>query len=238
MDNGKEISRPDDQSAVKNLRDQIKQTRCILHTCADRMEQHKLEMEYLQYQFSLLDLHLQENSNRKVDPKLPTKDSPHVSLLKNPGETEMKANAALFNSAQSMLDVFKPKKLSLQKGTQTDCTQYQEPFRPTIQPYSMCVEEIDGTRSGSPDNKKSNGFLCRPVIEQTSQGAVRDDNSIHTVDEQYSGQHNNEDNIVFPFQLKLSDYNPLSYQGKCIYYSIKNFMPNSCLLYVICVKSK
>lgn len=243
MDNGKEILRPDNQSAMKNLRDffqtanhldQIKQTLSILHTCSDRMEQHKLEMEYLQHQFSLLDLHLQENNNRKVDSKLQTKDSPHM-FLKNPGKTEMKTNEALFSSTQSMLDNFKPKKSSFQKATQTDCTQYQEPLRPTIQPYTLCGEEVSGKRSGSRNDKSDNGFLCQPVVEQTSQGAVRDNHSIHMVDEQYSLQYNSEDNIAFPYQLKLSDYNPLSYQGKCRYQSMKNFMRTSCLLYVLCI---
>ena len=220
---------------IGNRLDKIKQTLSILHTCSDRIEQHKLEMEYLQHQFSLLDIHSQENNNRKVDLTLPSKDSPHISLLNNPGESEMKSSAALFNPTQSMLDVFKPKKLSFQKGTQTHSTQHQEPFRPTIQPYTLYGEEISGTRSGSPSDKNDNGFLCRPVVEQTSQGAVRDNHSIHMVDEQYSGQCNSEDNIAYPYQLKLSDYNPLSYQGKCRYQSMKNFMPSSCLLYVLCI---
>eukprot|EP00111_Clytia_hemisphaerica_P016549 TCONS_00049043-protein len=92
-----------------------------------------------------------------------------------------------------------------QKEAQTETSLFGEPFKPYVQQYSLFGE--NGAEGASAaENQPQDDFPFNPVIvDPTSPGVVGDR-------AQQKERADDEILTMFPYRLRVSEYNPLSYQ--------------------------
>lgn len=95
-----------------------------------------------------------------------------------------------------------------QKETQTETSLFDDPFKTSIQQYSLFGGDGSTNEPGSGAD-----FNFNPVLEPTSPGVVGD----RSFTQQQQQQQDEDVAEMFPYRLRVSEYNPLSYQGKLAY---------------------
>lgn len=91
-----------------------------------------------------------------------------------------------------------------QKETQTDTTLFEDPFKTSIQPYTLFGGDTSMEGNKSPTKKNDEDFNFAPnIIDAISPGAIGD--------RSFANQFEQE--VAVPYRLRMSEYNPLSYQG-------------------------
>lgn len=184
------------------------QTLSALRAAYERVEQHQLDMEYLRQQFERLNQQMpqipaQVETSDIRSPWLNQPPSLHFSSF-GP-VTAANASQAFGTPSASQSQDRQP---LYQKETQTETTLFEDPFRPSIQQYTLFGEPKE---DGEDDRQPRNFDFSQ--MEPTSPGVVGDRifaNQRHgKMDEEAT-----EENVMFPYRLTVSEYNPSSYQGK------------------------
>lgn len=104
-----------------------------------------------------------------------------------------------------------------QKETQTETTLFEDPFRSSFQQYRLFGEPKD---EESESKLQQRNYDFTDVIEPTSPGVVGDRHFTGEQQRHYQQQQQQQsaddvsDDVMFPYRLRVSEYNPLSYQGK------------------------
>lgn len=185
------MSEIQDFFASSNYNQSYQETLSSLRSTYERIEQHQLDMEFLRQQFEKLN---QPPTVTDFQSPWPNPPSLHFSSF---GGDRTSANTAANKSI-------------FQKETQTETTLFEEPFKSSIQQYSL----FGGDDNGDADiDIPQDDFSFNPVLEPTSPGVVGDRN-IHPQQSQFQRDLGDEEAMnMFPYRLRISEYNPLSYQG-------------------------
>ena len=191
------VSEIQDFFASSNYNQSYQETLSSLRSTYERIEQHQLDTEFLRQQFEKLNQPTSATATSiPVDFQSPWPNPPSLHFSSFGGE-ETSANTAANRSL-------------FPKETQTETSLFEEPFKHSIQQYSLFG--ADGTGEADVDNPQED-FSFNPVVEQTSPGVVGDRNN-HQHQDQFQQDLADEQAIeMFPYRLKISEYNPLSYQG-------------------------
>lgn len=185
------------------LNQSYQQTLDALKTCYDRVEQHQLDMEYLKRQFESLN---QPSYPAATDYRSPWPNPPSLHLSSFGGvNNEIKPDESKHEFATSIPSCLKSMS-GFPKSTQTETTLFEDPFKPSIQPYTLFGEtSLDAGLS--PNRKEQDDFTFEPVPDPVSPGTIGE-----RIFQQFEDNANEEEPSI-PFRLRMSEYNPLSYQG-------------------------
>jgi len=190
-----------------NYNQSYQQTLSSLRNTYERIEQHQLDMEFLRQQFEKLN----EPTDRPVptvrpsatDYRSPWPNPPSLHFSSFGGGGAEAAHSldpdGRLTSHQQSID-----KSLFQKETQTETSLFDDPFKASIQQYSLF--------GGDDANEPGGGgeFNFNPVLEPTSPGVVGDRSFTHQQQEEDVAE-------MFPYRLRVSEYNPISYQGKALF---------------------
>ncbi|XP_065668870.1 pericentriolar material 1 protein isoform X3 [Hydra vulgaris] len=155
-----------------------------LQTCFERVQQHQADMEYIHQQFS----QLIAPSAQLMDYRSPWLKPPSLHLSSFGDNSAVKSEHVLNNPKETQTVN------SENKGT-------------NVQPFNLfdeklidrCLTPNNEERTRLTNAKESFGLAC----------SIDNKNSFMT--EQHGLNHNQS--LPFPYQLRMSEYNPLSYQG-------------------------
>lgn len=205
------MSEIQDFFASSNFNQSHQETLSSLRSTYERVEQHQLDMEFLRQQFEKLNqpTGLAASRLNQTDFQSPWPNPPSLHFSSFGGEPGGAAAASANND-----------KPLFQKTTQTETSLFEDPFKTSIQQYSLFGG--DGTGEADVDNPHGD-FSFNPVLEPTSPGVVGDRTTHHPHHEHMQRELGDEETLeMFPYRLRISEYNPLSYQGeiaiqKCVF---------------------
>lgn len=181
-----------------NYNESYQQTLNALRNSYERIEQHQLDMEYLRQQFE------------RLNQAQPTNQTPfgggggggtaNASDFRSPWPNPPSLHFSSFGGVSNSNAQAESSKQIFQKETQTETSLFDEPFKPSIQQYTLFGEAPESTGNDQ-------GFDIDTLNEPTSPGIVGDRSFTHQEREEVDVEE------LFPYRLKISEYNPLSYQG-------------------------
>ena len=196
---------------ASNHNDSYTQTLSALRTAYERIEQHQLDMEFLRQQFERLNQtsnqHPQQPSSSNINGlefRSPWRDQPSSLHFSSFGVANDGKVSNVFDTPNTTTQP------QFQKETQTETTLFEDPFRPVIQQYRLFGEPCNEEEK---DNKDTKEFDFDQAMEPTSPGVVGDRGFTYKHKPQ-EDEMREEDDVMFPYRLRVSEYNPLSYQGK------------------------
>ena len=168
-----------------------------LQTCFERVQQHQADMEYIHQQFS----QLIASSTQLMDYRSPWPNPPTLHLSSfgvNGGDGSNNKREKSLKQASSN-----------PKETQTDTSLYDDlDFKiANAQPYSLFGETL--IEGGLKPNIEERMQRSQSKENFGLTSAIDAKNPVLTGDQ---GLYLNQ-NLPFPYQLRMSEYNPLSYQG-------------------------